>query len=218
VPHYWYSTIGTALLVPHYWYRTIGTALLVPHYWYHTIGNALLVPHCWYHTVSTALWYSTICTALLVPHYWYRAIGTALLACLLRPVLLLYFLKKWLCLLSDDSEIITPKHVAAIYIILYAQIIEQCICCCYMICLLIYMLYLPSSSQAIRHSPVSTALNEWAARCKGRHLHDTQQTQETKYMPSVGLEPAIPTTKRLQPHALDRKATEIGHQQLRPAQ
>jgi hypothetical protein len=41
---------------------------------------------------------------------------------------------------------------------------------------------------------------------------------ETKYMPSVAFEPAIPTIKRLQPHDLDRKATEIGRQQLRPAQ
>jgi hypothetical protein len=34
-----------------------------------------------------------------------------------------------------------------------------------------------------------TSLNEWSARRSGRYLHNTQQTQETNIMSSVGFEP-----------------------------
>jgi len=53
--------------------------------------------------------------------------------------------------------------------------------------------------------------NERSATRRGSYLHNTQQTQETKPLPSGGFEAAIPVIKRFQTYALDRTATGIGH-------
>jgi len=53
-----------------------------------------------------------------------------------------------------------------------------------------------------------TPLNEWSTRRRDLYL-TTQHTKQTS-MPSVGFEPAIPSSKRLQPHTLDRAASGIG--------
>ena len=47
------------------------------------------------------------------------------------------------------------------------------------------------------HTHGRTTLSERSARRKGRYPHNTQQTNYTYVMPSVGLEHAIPTMKRL---------------------
>jgi len=68
-----------------------------------------------------------------------------------------------------------------------------------------------SGLHTIRHKHASQAglLNEWAARHKGPYLRDTQQTQQTNIMPSVGFELAIAAIERPQIYVLERTATGI---------
>jgi len=59
------------------------------------------------------------------------------------------------------------------------------------------------------HTHGRTTLSERSARRKGRYPHNTQQTNYTYVMPSVGLEHAIPTMKRLLNYAWNSTATGI---------
>jgi hypothetical protein len=56
----------------------------------------------------------------------------------------------------------------------------------------------------------STPLGEWSARRRDPYLttHNTRNRQT--FMPSVGFEPPIPKSERLQNHALDRAAIGTG--------
>jgi hypothetical protein len=62
-----------------------------------------------------------------------------------------------------------------------------------------------------RHTTLGrTPLDEWPVRRRDLYLttHNTHKRQTS--MPSVGFEPAIPPSERLQIHFLDRAATGIG--------
>jgi hypothetical protein len=60
-------------------------------------------------------------------------------------------------------------------------------------------------SHTIRHTPVRTPLNEWSARRRGRHLHNTQQTQQTNIQSVSGIQTRYPSNQaasdlRVRPH------------------
>jgi hypothetical protein len=59
------------------------------------------------------------------------------------------------------------------------------------------------------HTSGRTPLNEWSASYRGRYLHITQQTQQTKIHVSAGFDPVI---DRPWTYAVDRTATGIGLQ------
>jgi hypothetical protein len=54
-----------------------------------------------------------------------------------------------------------------------------------------------------------TPLDEWSARRRDLYLYSTQHSQQTDFHNPAGFEPTIPTSERLQTHALDRAATGI---------
>ena len=57
------------------------------------------------------------------------------------------------------------------------------------------------------HTPVRTPLNEGSVRRRNQYLHHEPKRRIS--MPSAGFKPAIPTIKKLQTYALDRRATGI---------
>jgi hypothetical protein len=55
-----------------------------------------------------------------------------------------------------------------------------------------------------------TSLDEGSARCRGRYLHNTQQTPRVSTsLPLAGFEPAIPESKRPQTYVLNHTAIGI---------
>jgi len=68
------------------------------------------------------------------------------------------------------------------------------------------------SVETHRHN--RTPLNEWSARRRGRYLPNTQQTQETKSMPSAGFESAMPVIKRLHTYVLYLRPPRSGLKSL----
>jgi hypothetical protein len=57
------------------------------------------------------------------------------------------------------------------------------------------------------HTHSRTLLNEWSARRRGRYLHNKHKRRT--YTSSAEFEPTIQEIKRLQPYALDGRATRI---------